>query len=501
MEQATPSTSGQSHITASDFGTYLSGFQALGKDLSKHAQLQLFSCDTADNSAGKTLVNEIAAATNAEVFASTSVIGGSEHSWKLGYSTEAFDHMKGILNTHELSKSSIELSQPTDTWYQGTGSASNYAIFDNTSNGNFYYYYDGGTFSQPAGNYAYWVETPASAWSYYDGNTSHSVTGLGAAPVNVWFNGFETYAGWKVYDSSAGWEEYTHDNVAYWMHVDAANNWQYFNTTAWVKTDALGDAPYADGYHQVNVWFHDTVTNGAYNGYDVYLGEGITYVSSNYTAKACTFWYETAAGGWDYWDGSASNPTTGAGVAPVNVWFTGFGTYAGWRVYDSSAGWEGYTQDSVVYWVHGDAANNWQYFNTAAWVKTDALGDAPYADGYHQVNAWFHDTVTNGAYNGYDVYLGEGITYVSSNYTAKPCTFWSETAAGAWHYWDGSASNPTTGAGVAPVNVWFTGFGTYAGWRVYDSSAGWEEYTQDSVVYGCMVTRPTIGSISTQRHG
>ena len=103
-------------------------------------------------------------------------------------------------------------------------------------------------------------------------------------------------------------------------------------------------------------------------------------------------------------------------------------------------------------------------------------------DGYHQVNKWFHDTVANGAYNGYDVYLGEGITYVSSNYTAKPCTFWSETAAGAWHY-QRKRIEPDNWSSRSPDRRLVHRVGTYAGWRVYDSSAGWLECTQDSAHY------------------
>jgi len=49
-----------------------------------------------------------------------------------------------------------------------------------------------------------------------------------------------------------------------------------------------------------------------------------------------------------------------------------------------------YTKDYKTYWDDQDSGP-WKYYNTAAWVTTDNIGNAPYGDGnhYEAVGVWF----------------------------------------------------------------------------------------------------------------
>ena len=100
--------------------------------------------------------------------------------------------------------------------------------------------------------------------------TATTVANISVEPYDVWFPGFGTEAGWEVYNYPAGGcSYYTHDYATYWQFVDASATWNFYNGTAWVRTDALGNAPYSDGYGPYATWFLDTVPGGIYNGYDV----------------------------------------------------------------------------------------------------------------------------------------------------------------------------------------------------------------------------------------
>ena len=157
----------------------------------------------------------------------------------------------------------------------------------------------------------------------------------------------------------------------YWWHVSSSDTWNFWNGTAWVATDALGNAPYADGFGPYGTWFHDTVTGGTYENYDVYIHTAATYISLDYTAVGATYWQETSAGAWSYWDGSAWYATGGFNVEPVNVWFHGYGADATWDVYNDSANGDAYyTQNQTVFWWNVAVGNTWQYWNGTAWVPT-----------------------------------------------------------------------------------------------------------------------------------
>jgi hypothetical protein len=200
-----------------------------------------------------------------------------------------------------------------------------------------------------------------------------AVANISVEPYDTWFAGFGTEAGWEVYNYPAdGCSYYTHDYALYWQFVDASATWNFYNGTAWVPTDALGNAPYDGGYGPPNEWFDETT--GTYAGYDVYIHTAgqATYFSLDFAAPGATFWQLTDAGAWSYWDGDSWDPTGGFLVEPVNVWFHGYdGTDAGWDVYNDSAnGDEYFTQNMTVFWWHVATGDTWQYWNGTAWVPT-----------------------------------------------------------------------------------------------------------------------------------
>ncbi len=162
--------------------------------------------------------------------------------------------------------------------------------------------------------------------------TANGAVDLSVEPYDTWFAGFETEAGWDVFNSTAGaCSYYTHDYTVYWQQMNAGGAWNFYNGTAWVSTDALGNAPYDGGYGPPNEWFH--ATTGAYSGYDVYIRTtgATTYFSLDHTATGATYWQLTNAGAWSYYDGSAWYPTAAFEVEPTDVWFHGYdGIEAGW---------------------------------------------------------------------------------------------------------------------------------------------------------------------------
>ncbi len=199
----------------------------------------------------------------------------------------------------------------------------------------------------------------------------NAVENISVEPYDTWFAGFGTEAGWQVYnDAPTGDVYFTHDMSLFWWNVVASNTWNFYNGTAWVITDALGNAPYDGGFGPPNQWFNETT--GTYSGYDVYIDAAATYFSLDNTAVGATFWQQTSAGAWSYWDGDSWDPTAGFLVEPVNVWFHGYdGTDAGWDVYNQSAtGDEYFTHDQTVFWWHVVSGNTWQYWNGTAWVPT-----------------------------------------------------------------------------------------------------------------------------------
>jgi hypothetical protein len=177
-----------------------------------------------------------------------------------------------------------------------------------------------------------------------------------------------------------------------------------------------------------------------------------------------------------------ANAVESISVEPYDTWFAGFGTEAGWTVYNySTVASSLYTHDYNLYWHNATGTNTWDYYNGTTWVSTNALGNVPYDGGYGPLNTWFHETT--GTYSGYDVFIGNGVTKYSLDHNAAP--YWQQTSAGAWTYYDGSASYSTTGFNVEPVNVWFHGYGAEeAGWDVYNHSAyGTSMYTHDYAVF------------------
>jgi hypothetical protein len=215
---------------------------------------------------------------------------------------------------------------------------------------------------------------------------ANAVENISVEPYDVWFAGFGTEAGWDVYNHAAtNISYYTHDYNILWQHVTSTDVWNMFNGAAWVGTDALGNAPYADGYGPFETWFHDTVPGGTYNGYDVFIhANGVTDFSLDHTAPAATYWRVTSAGAWSYFDGSASYPTAGFNVGPVDVWFHGFGTYAGWEVYNHAAtSISYYTHDYTFLWQHVTSSDTWNFFDGSAWYATAGLNVEPVDVWFH----------------------------------------------------------------------------------------------------------------------
>ncbi len=71
--------------------------------------------------------------------------------------------------------------------------------------------------------------------------TANGAVDLSVEPYDTWFAGFETEAGWDVFNSVAGaCSYYTHDYTLYWQQMNAGGAWSFYNGTAWVSTNALG---------------------------------------------------------------------------------------------------------------------------------------------------------------------------------------------------------------------------------------------------------------------
>ncbi len=75
-----------------------------------------------------------------------------------------------------------------------------------------------------------------------------AVANLSVEPYDVWFAGFGTEAGWDTYNSTVdACSYYTHDHALFWQQMNVGGAWNFYNGTAWVSTDALGNAPYDGG--------------------------------------------------------------------------------------------------------------------------------------------------------------------------------------------------------------------------------------------------------------
>ncbi len=161
---------------------------------------------------------------------------------------------------------------PMQWFHATTGAYSGYDVYISTTGATTYFSLD-----HTAAGATYWQLTNAGAWSYYDGSAWYSTAGFGVEPADVWFHGYAGIeAGWDTYNSTVyDCSYYTHDYMLYWQQMNVGGAWNYYNGTAWVSTDALGNAPYDGGYGPPNEWFH--ATTGAYSGYDVY----ITYHGGN----------------------------------------------------------------------------------------------------------------------------------------------------------------------------------------------------------------------------
>jgi hypothetical protein len=146
---------------------------------------------------------------------------------------------------------------------------------------------------------------------------------------------------------------------------------------------------------------------------------------------------------------------------PMYTWYAGTGEYTGYWVWDQE-NCSYYTKDFSHMWQHIFSPDEWKYFDTVMWSHTDALGDAQYDTGlYHAPLTWF--TASSGTYAGYDVYIGDGLTYYSSEHGVSHYTCWRHSDSGYWAYFDASAWFSVTGFPAEPQNEWFHGFGEDAG--------------------------------------
>ena len=272
-------------------------------------------------------------------------------------------------------------------------------------------------------------------------------------PRDAWFHGTGAFQTFDIYNYSLG-VYYTKDYKTYWDHKDSGT-WKYYNTAAWVTTDNLGDAPYGDGLHYaaVNGWFTVPSGVGSYSGHQAYIASGVEYYQDNMGDSPAQYWsHYDSNGSWSHWDGSAWRTVTGFEANPQNTWFhLGNG---GYESYDYAGGMY-YTKDYKTYWDHKDSGT-WQYYNTAAWVTTDNLGDAPYGDGVHYaaVDTWFTVPSGVGAYSGHQAYIAGGVEYYQDNTGAVPPQYWAHyDSNNSWQYWDGTGWNSVASFGETTSSV------------------------------------------------
>jgi hypothetical protein len=266
-------------------------------------------------------------------------------------------------------------------------------------------------------------------------------------PRDTWFHGTGVFQGWEIYNYSLG-VFYSKDNKTFWDHKDSGA-WNYYNTAAWVTTDNLGNAPYGDGLHYgaVNGWFTVPSGVGSYSGHQAYIASGVEFYQDSAGASPAQYWaHYDSNGSWSHWDGSAWRPVTGYLANPQNTWFhLGYGGYDG---YDYAGGMF-YSKDNKTFWDHKDSGA-WNYYNTAAWVTTDNLGNAPYGDGLHYaaVNQWFTVPSGVGSYSGHQAYIASGVVFYQDTTGAVPPHFWAHyDSNGSWEYYDGTSWSPVASFG------------------------------------------------------
>ncbi len=228
------------------------------------------------------------------------------------------------------------------------------------------------------------------------------------------------------------------------------------------------DPGQGDGTADATMTFSGTITdiNNALNGmtftHDAgYYGMADVTVTANDQGN-------TGSGG-----AQISTNTASVSVEPYDVWFAGFGSEAGWQVYNYATEGSRYTQDYVTYW-HIDQSNNWWIYDGSNWYATTALQGEP-------ADVWFHGF---GADAGWDVY-NYTATNEGTRYTQDYVTYWHEDPSNNWWIYDGSNWYATTALQGEPADVWFHGFGADAGWDVYNYTATNEgtRYTQNYVTY------------------
>ena len=172
------------------------------------------------------------------------------------------------------------------------------------------------------------------------------------------------------YNYSSG-AYFTKDHASYWGHDNITTVWQVYNGISWQGTNALGNAPYDGGFGPFKAWFHETT--GTYSGYDVYIDASATYYQQDHTVSGSLAWMHTGSGAWSCYDGGSWKTTTGFQQEPMNIWFHGYGSDAGWDVYNA-AGISYYTHDYTVYWDCSAATNDWSYYNGQGWSHVSGLG-------------------------------------------------------------------------------------------------------------------------------
>ncbi len=132
--------------------------------------------------------------------------------------------------------------EPYDIWFTGFGTETGWDIYNHVATNIWYYTHD---------YIQLWQHVNSTdVWNFFDGSAWYATTGLDMAPVDVWFHGFGTYAGWEVYNHAAtNISYYTHDYIQLWQHVTSTDVWNFFDGSAWYATAGLDMAP-------VDVWFH-----------------------------------------------------------------------------------------------------------------------------------------------------------------------------------------------------------------------------------------------------
>jgi uncharacterized delta-60 repeat protein len=246
---------------------------------------------------------------------------------------------------------------PWQQWFQETdaGTAQNWEVYITSGET---------SYRNPVYTPAVMWKHSGSNWSFNDTSKWVAAPGFDQEPINVWYHGYGTDAGWDRFNDIAnGSELYTHNYSIYWSNNTNDHSWWFWDTSKWVAAPGFDQEP-------VNVWYHGY---GADAGWDM-LNDTTNSVSL-YTHNYSIYWSNnTNDHSWWFWDTSHWVPAPGLNMEPVSVWYHGYGADAGWdRFNDIANGSELYTHNYSVFWSYNTNHNSWWYWDGTAWKQVSGL--------------------------------------------------------------------------------------------------------------------------------